>query len=819
MFRILFILMLIILPRNAHAANTEISTAGTNISIGTTSVANALGVQSTLAVGSATYTSKSATANGMIVEGNVGIGSFNPTSNLDVIGTIKASTDVIVAGSSVCRANGTNCPSGGTNPWISTSGVGIGTTSNVGVGTYSPQGAFQVKQSNITYVGCSSSIDTAIINATAGDTLKLGSCTYTPSSGMTTITKAIKIQGQGKQKTIIDAGTNVIATLFPSTADGLKMSDLTITGTRLTNVISIDLQATTSTSGVDNVFSNISISAKNTNATTNGISLFDTGAVVLNSEIVVGGADWGAGGQSYGIVNDMHSTTDADEYLYVKNTRVENISTDTVGDITSIIRGIRFYNFLNGDDPFNMYLTIDNTVVKVRDDATPHNSIEALHMQGAREHNYIFNTSLDGYGSSTTNTQNKLKDFRCDDGAVCHFANTAMVGGFWQIQSGTVYRDGYLGGNGIILDQGNQDGPSPSGTQASALLSGTGALGGNSNGTSSSQTGGTGAPVILTGGVGGISTTAAVTNNGGLGGYITYTSGTGGNMGIGTTSVNIGGIGGVVTLAGGDGGAASGSTVSNTGGVGGPLYIYGGAAGVGIGTSAASGTNGPVYLGVRADGTSQGAVVIGSTAAANKPNKFNVVGTSFFNGNVGIGTFDSTFLLTVSSAPGTSSSTSQRLFNLNGHEWQFIATGSAGATMQNGFIIRDNSAGANRIFIDSGGNLGIGTNVVRNGISVIGNASIGAVANVGISGPTNGLYVQGNVGIATLTPSANLEVKGTFRTIGSSTSPWTVKSGANTACNTTCNLSQCAFGEDTGVIGTLLACSDATADVCVCMGP
>lgn len=88
MLRILLMIMLIVLSGNVHAV-TEISTAGTNIAIGTTSIANALSVQSTLAVGSATYTSKGAVSNGAIIEGNVGIGSFAPTAALDVVGVVN----------------------------------------------------------------------------------------------------------------------------------------------------------------------------------------------------------------------------------------------------------------------------------------------------------------------------------------------------------------------------------------------------------------------------------------------------------------------------------------------------------------------------------------------------------------------------------------------------------------------------------------------------------------------------------------------------------------------------------------------------------
>lgn len=47
---------------------------------------------------------------------------------------------------------------------------------------------------------------------------------------------------------------------------------------------------------------------------------------------------------------------------------------------------------------------------------------------------------------------------------------------------------------------------------------------------------------------------------------------------------------------------------------------------------------------------------------------------------------------------------------------------------------------------------------------------------------------------------------------------WTIGSGANTACNTTCGVSACLVGQDTGT-GALVACATGTADLCVCAGP
>lgn len=48
---------------------------------------------------------------------------------------------------------------------------------------------------------------------------------------------------------------------------------------------------------------------------------------------------------------------------------------------------------------------------------------------------------------------------------------------------------------------------------------------------------------------------------------------------------------------------------------------------------------------------------------------------------------------------------------------------------------------------------------------------------------------------------------------------WSVVSGANTACNTTCT-APCVFGFDSGAADAelIVACTDATADICVCAG-
>ena len=256
---------------------------------------------------------------------------------------------------------------------------------------------------NIIYVGCSDSIQTAVTNATAGDTLILGSCTYTIGSTIT-VNKALKIYGQGRGKTVLNGGATALNPIISTTADGLKVSDLSIIGTDVTHAITINLQGTTSTSGANNIFENIEINISASDISS-GFDLEYTGAVIRNSNIYVSAGDYVAS-QNYCIQNDMHATTDVDMTLRVDGLICENISADASGTSTNLVRGIRFYNYGVSSNPYNMNLIVENSIIKVRDSASPLNSIEALHVQGNRIVADIRNTVLDGYGSRTAEAIN-----------------------------------------------------------------------------------------------------------------------------------------------------------------------------------------------------------------------------------------------------------------------------------------------------------------------------------------------------------------------------------------------------------------------------
>ena len=75
------------------------------------------------------------------------------------------------------------------------------------------------------------------------------------------------------------------------------------------------------------------------------------------------------------------------------------------------------------------------------------------------------------------------------------------------------------------------------------------------------------------------------------------------------------------------------------------------------------------------------------------------------------------------------------------------------------------------------------------------------------------LDTTGFVGIGTTSPTGVLDLRGSSTT----SMGWTLATGANTACNTTC-VTPCVFGWDTASGEIAVACTDATADKCLCAG-
>lgn len=272
--------------------------------------------------------------------------------------------------------------------------------------------------------------------------------------------------------------------------------------------------------------------------------------------------------------------------------------------------------------------------------------------------------------------------------------------------------------------------------------------------------------------------------------------------------------------------------------------IHGGDNGgrLGIGTTAPSAS-----LTVLSTGSNTGAQVLLVGTSAGAPgitvrNDGNVaIGTTAFsNGNLNVG---GTFQVNV--AAGTIGRLGNAAVTVSSNQFSGAASGAAvtfqnssatsasstlviGAVATNGALNLRSTSGTgsgDTVKIQTGTN---GSNealrAITSGFVAIGGTTPRVQLEVaGTVAIIHGGSAAGQLGIGTTAPTASLDVRGagtftgTIRSTATADIGWGVVAGANTACNTTCT-NACVFGEDTGVVGTIVGCADATADVCVCAG-
>jgi len=250
------------------------------------------------------------------------------------------------------------------------------------------------------------------------------------------------------------------------------------------------------------------------------------------------------------------------------------------------------------------------------------------------------------------------------------------------------------------------------------------------------------------------------------GGDLTLSAGnsnTGGGDKMGSLFLNAGGA----NQSGGSGGIIQFSTwngVINTSGVRTPRMTITQAGNIGIGTTTPSAK----LAVVGTAGNNDMLAIASSTGATALVVKAN--------GNVGIGTTTPGYPLTVSSAAGYSAFFTGKVgigaapnnlstLSLGGSnpDLRFVNTGSASSQIKanNGNLtVITNDGGSNSMIWAQSGFVGLGSfSNPASRLSVSGNTAIGS-SYFTTPAPTNGLIVEGNVGIGTTTPAGKLAVVG-----------------------------------------------------------
>lgn len=165
----------------------------------------------------------------------------------------------------------------------------------------------------------------------------------------------------------------------------------------------------------------------------------------------------------------------------------------------------------------------------------------------------------------------------------------------------------------------------------------------------------------------------------------------------------------------------------------------------------------------------------------------------------------------------------------NGNE---ILSFDAVTSAVNYFVIADSATATNPVLSADGtdANVGIGLNTKGTGAVVINTGPTATQSTI-----NSGLKVNNGAGGATAdhfivvsrdstnlisadTQAGVVYTSGRVQGTNTFNIGWTPVNSANQACNTTCT-SACVFGIDTSAIGNILACTDATADSCLCAGP
>lgn len=725
---------------------------------------------------------------------NVGIGSANPGQALDVNGTVRATNFIgagtgltgtaasLTSGTVTTNANLTGVITSSGNATSIASQTGTGTTfvmqagnpdftGNVGIGSASPIGYLDERPANVVNVACSASLSTAITNATAGDILQLGDCTYDESGlgSALAISKSLTIQGRGIFNTILSFGSDNIGA-FNITSDNVTIKDLQITGTDMdatsASVVFFDASSAGTSftnSNLDNVWVNVGQST----ACSQIITFRDAGGTAKN--VRVDATCSVSSGQVIGLIFKLDTPLTKKIDLKVIHP-VVNVQ-DTNASFNGQVRALMHWHNGASIPTFDTTMEIYDPMAVCKLTAGG-NTVECLQTQGPNsagsgsvgvDYTYVYKGVFDGStqdyaGCSTTN----CKDYRIDDFSQTSLFGTTFGTGLGQNQnSGVVIPQGLINTNAI---QG-QSSPAAAPTFVSPanMISLTGPAGG-ANANTGTVTGTTGSGVSLTAGAGGAVTAATATGNGGLGGGWSFTAGAGAVANSSSASTNNAGAGGAVAFTTGAGGNASAGTANN-GGNGGNFTVNTGAKGTG---ATANGLNGSFIVQVngtekfRVDGAGNVGVGSSNPGAAldiggNSGGAFKVDGngvvTATSNGNI----FNASALL----------------YNVAGGDALFAnnsATSNSNVLIKSsssGGLIKFNTNAGVMAVMDGNGNVGIGTTITNARLDLT-HASGHDAVHISSTAGGNGDYLSvidgGNVGVGSVNPGQKLDVNGTVKT-------------------------------------------------------
>ena len=734
-----------------------------NVGIGTWTAANALSVVGGVGIGPATYASTTAPANGLIVSGNVGIGTTTPQAGLAVmngnvgIGTLTAgggslivatgnvgvgsltpgqALDVIgtvrTIGFTMSGQNPSNgfvltaSDSSGNATWTSLGtiggwafvgnnlyntnlgNVGINTVNgaNVGIGTSTPQGGFVVTNGNV-----------GIGTWTAANALSIvGGVGIGPASYANTAAPA---------NGLIVSGNVGIGTTNPQGAFVVNNGNVGIGTWTAANALSIvggvgigpaSYANTTAPANGLIVSGNVGI------GTTNPQGAF----VVANGNVGIG--TWTAAGGNL-IVNGGGNVGIGSAW---PGQRVDVNGTVRMTGLT-----------MSGTSPISGYVLTASDSAGDTTWSSP-GSVSGWAFVG----NNLYNTNLGNVGINTVNGANVGIGTSTPQGGFVVTNGNVGIGtwapvGLLQINSPTaspfvVTSGGNVGigtttpQSGVAIANGNVGIGTWTAANALSIVGGVG-IGPASYANATAPANG----LIVSGNVG-IGTTnpqgAFVVANGNVGiGTWTAAGGNlivngGGNVGIGSAwpgqrvDVN-----GTVRM--------TGLTMSGTSPISGYVLTASDSAGDTTWSSPGS-VSGWAFVGNNLYNTNLGNVGINTVNGANVG-----IGTStpqggfvVTNGNVGIGTWAPVGLLQINSPTAS----------------PFVVTsgGNVGigtTTPQSGVAIAN-------------GNVGIGTWTAANALSIVGGVGIGPASYANATAPANGLIVSGNVGLGTTTPQAGFAV-------------------------------------------------------------